>query len=315
MRGAPPRGQVRELQRARILAAMSEVCCERGRSGATVAQVIARAGVSRPTFYEQFQDLDDCFLAVFDEAIERATLAVTAAFTGQPTWAKRVRAGLLALLSFLDEHPDLARICVVEALAGSPATLRRRGELAATLATVVDQGRAQGRGDPPPLAAEGIVGGVLAIIHGRLVKSGRGGLRELLGPLMSIVVLPYMGKAAAQRELARPAPEPASSPRSQRPPRGGVQNPGLRLTYRTLRVLTAISEDSGASNRAVARAAGILDDGQVSKLLARLAGLALIENVGAGQLRGEPNAWRLTAGGRDLLRVVARSPLLSGRLA
>jgi predicted transcriptional regulator len=64
------------------------------------------------------------------------------------------------------------------------------------------------------------------------------------------------------------------------------------FTYRTERVLEAIAKHSGASNREVADFAGVLDEGQISKLLKRLESLGLIENTGEGQPKGKPNAWR-----------------------
>jgi len=68
------------------------------------------------------------------------------------------------------------------------------------------------------------------------------------------------------------------------------------MTYRTGRVLAAIAELGGRgsdpSNREVAIAAGVLDEGQMSKLLKRLEGLGLIENTGEGQSKGKANAWR-----------------------
>ena len=60
----------------------------------------------------------------------------------------------------------------------------------------------------------------------------------------------------------------------------------MRLTYRTVRVLSVIGEAPGASNREVAEGSGIADQGQISKLLARLERLQLIENTGGGQLKG-----------------------------
>ncbi|MFI5010071.1 MAG: hypothetical protein ACHQDY_07335, partial [Solirubrobacterales bacterium] len=56
----------------------------------------------------------------------------------------------------------------------------------------------------------------------------------------------------------------------------------------------------GASNRVVAEGSGISDQGQISKLLARLDTLGLAHNVGRGQPRGAPNAWRLTARGEEV---------------
>ncbi len=78
----------------------------------------------------------------------------------------------------------------------------------------------------------------------------------------------------------------------------------LRVTYRTLRTLRAIAEQPAASNREVAAAAGVADQGQMSKLLWRLEGLGLIHNTGRGHVGGGPNAWRLTARGEELERAL-----------
>lgn len=82
----------------------------------------------------------------------------------------------------------------------------------------------------------------------------------------------------------------------------------MRMTYRTLRVLTAIEAQAGLSNCEVAERAGISDQGQISRLLARLGRLGLIENTGQGQPRGGANAWRLTREGRRLQLATGRSP-------
>jgi DNA-binding MarR family transcriptional regulator len=73
------------------------------------------------------------------------------------------------------------------------------------------------------------------------------------------------------------------------------------LTYRTARVLAAIAEQPGASNRQIAAAAGISDEGQISRLLKRLQNLGLIENTGLGHTKGKPNAWRPTAKGDEVV--------------
>jgi len=78
----------------------------------------------------------------------------------------------------------------------------------------------------------------------------------------------------------------------------------MRLTYRTLRVLSVIAAEPGASNRRVGEGAGIRDQGQISKLLGRLSKLGLIHNSGAGQPKGESNAWRLTARGQQVQRAL-----------
>jgi hypothetical protein len=94
---------------------------------------------------------------------------------------------------------------------------------------------------------------------------------------------------------------------------------GVRPTYRTLWVLTAIgrlgSDGRPPSNREVARAAGVFDNGQISKLLKRLEGLGLIENTREGESKGKRNAWRLTVKGDEVKRVLEAHVAALGKLA
>ena len=201
---------------ARLLAAMAEVAAEHGAANVTVAHVVARAGVSRRTFYELFEDREDCFIAAFDHALARAAAAIVPAYETEGRWRERVRSALAALLVFFDEEPEMARLLVVEALgAGSPA-LEARARTIDGLIAAVDEGRGEARlgKEPPPLTAEGVVGAVMSVLHARLLANtgaraggrGEGPLLGLLGELTGMIVLPYLGQVAASRELARPAP-------------------------------------------------------------------------------------------------------------
>jgi DNA-binding MarR family transcriptional regulator len=80
----------------------------------------------------------------------------------------------------------------------------------------------------------------------------------------------------------------------------------MRITYRTLRVLSAIASQPGASNRQAGESAGITDQGQISKLLHRLEKLGLLLNAGADQAKGMPNAWMLTEKGAEIERAIGR---------
>jgi AcrR family transcriptional regulator/DNA-binding PadR family transcriptional regulator len=77
----------------------------------------------------------------------------------------------------------------------------------------------------------------------------------------------------------------------------------IRVTALTRQVLTAVAElsERGANptNRELAQAAQVKDQGQISKLLARLQTHGLLENTG-GPPRGA-NAWQLTPRGEELL--------------
>ncbi len=310
--GSFTREQVDEIQRSRVLGALRDVVAEQGVAGATVAQVVARAGVSRRTFYELFADREECFLAAFDQAIALVGERVRPAFEGPGRWRERVRAALVALLTLFDEEPELGSLCVVHALGAGPKALERRAAIARILVAAVDEGREGARKghEPAPLAGEGVVGAVLAVLHARLSEPPELSLRGyepltmLAGPLMCMIVLPYHGPTAANRELTRPAPEAAVAKRkhAREDPLQGLD---MRLTYRTVRVLLAIGGEPGASNRHIADTAGIVDQGQTSKLLRRLQHLGLIENAAPedGQ-RGEPNSWWLTSRGEQLRRTI-----------
>jgi AcrR family transcriptional regulator len=94
--------------------------------------VSARAGVSRSTFYELFDDLDACVLAVLRQVASRSTALMAKAFAAEASWQDGVLAALAALLESLDREPLLARVCLLEMLAGGPEVLEHRAcELAA----------------------------------------------------------------------------------------------------------------------------------------------------------------------------------------
>jgi AcrR family transcriptional regulator len=289
-----------EIQRARLLAAMVEVSCERGAANVTVAHVVERAGVSRRTFYEIFEDREDCFLAAFDDGIARASGYVLGAYEPDARWAERIRSALTALLEFLDVERGVGQLLVVGSLGAGTSALERRARVLAQIITAVDEGRSDVKGGegPPPLTAEGAVGAVFSVIHARLSEDDSGSLTGLVNPLMGMIVLPYLGPAAARRELDRPVAK------AGRRSTGSTSNPlkqlEIRLTYRTVRVLMAVAASPGASNRTVADRAGIGDQGQISKLLSRLEKLGLVSNTGLGPGRGAPNAWMLTRQGEEV---------------
>jgi AcrR family transcriptional regulator len=307
---APALGRVAEIQRQRIIGAMAEVAADKGAANVTVAHIVARAGISRRTFYEIFEDREACLLAALEEAIGQAAAAVLPAYAGQARWRERIRGGLGALLGFLDEEPGLGRLCVVEALGAGDRALERRAQCLAALIAAVDEGRAEtpAAKQPPPMTAEGVVGAVFSIVHARILTRDAGGgragppLTSLLGELMGVIVLPYLGQASAQKELRKPTPPLLQTKsRSRRDPLEGLD---MRLTYRTVRVLMGIAGHPGASNRTVAEASGISDQGQISKLLARLDSLGLAQNSGRGHPKGAPNAWRLTARGQEVEQAI-----------
>ncbi len=302
--------QVADMQRSRLIAGVVDAIEEVGYAHTTVGEIAARARVSRRTFYQLFANREECLGAVLEDVVATVEAELAAAGLERLGWRERVRAGLWTILSFFDREPALARVCVVEAMRAGPMVLGRREEILSRLTDAVDEGRGESAraAECGQLTAEGLVGAAFSIVYARLLR-GEEQLTGLLGELMGMIVLPYLGPGAARREQLRavPAPPPVArlgtvrEARSVRDPLEGVQ---MRLTYRTARVLDGVSAHPGASNRMVADYAEIHDPGQISKLLRRLQGLGLLVNTEEGRAKGEPNAWELTPQGQRVARSI-----------
>lgn len=298
---------IQERQRKRVLDAAVDVVARDGYAGMSVAKVISRARISRRTFYEHFAGCEDCFLAAFEQYVSEIRAIVRAASCSEARLDDKLRAGVWSLLQVLDENPTVARICVVDALAAGPRVLERRSRTLTDAARTVD--RVLGENVPAaerPFVSEAVVGAVLATLHARLLARGSSPLRDDFGLLMATLVLPYRGRAAARAALSTPPPALDTSSEGRLiGESSAMPELELRLTYRTIRVLTAIAEAPAASNREIAGAAEIVDQGQISKLLQRLQRSGLIENVGGGQSQGRPNSWLLTDLGERVQRATA----------
>jgi AcrR family transcriptional regulator len=298
------RDRVTEIQRTRLLMAASDTVAELGYPRMTVAEIISRAGVSRKTFYDAFADREDCFLGLLEETIARAAVLAGQAYYERSHWRAGIRSALGRLLVLMDSEPALARLWIIETLKGGERVLQRRAQAIECLAHLIGEGptATSAAHQPPDVVAVGVVGGALELLHTRLLSRSEEPLTDLLGSLMYMIVLPYLGARVAQSELNKPSPR-AARPKPARSSDGDpLDGLNMRLTYRTLRVLVAIARRPGASNRQVAEASDILDQGQISKLLNRLGRLELIENHGVGQVRGGANAWRLTGRGEHLVQ-------------
>jgi IclR helix-turn-helix domain len=238
-------------------------------------------------------------LAAFEEGLALLSGVVERATGRERSWLSRVRAGLVAFLAFFDDEPGWGRVLMREApVLPQALALRCRVRLCGVLSGLLDDGAPQSLGElsrEPQLTGELVAGGVVSVMRGCVLEDGEQGTRrlvELAPELMAFIVRPYLGQAAARMEL-----EGRAAPFEERGP-GGRR---LYATRRTRLVLRAIASAPRSSNREVARAAGLTDEGQASKLLRRLAERGLVENVGLGQGGGRCNAWVLTARGERAL--------------
>lgn len=200
-----PSDLVSAVQRERLLAAMLRATAELGYREVSVQDVLDRAGVSRPTFYEHFENKEACFLAAFDSAAARLRKRIeTAALDGQ-NWRERLRLRLEELLRFVSEDSDAAMCLIVDGRAASPEALARRDELLDQFASCLDtqvRAEADPTKTPTAIAAAGVVGGIEALLYSRLNRGETDDVQALLPSLMYFAVLPYEGHEVASAELA-----------------------------------------------------------------------------------------------------------------
>jgi AcrR family transcriptional regulator len=186
----------------RIISALVQETAEKGFRAMTVADVVKRAGISRKTFYENFNSKEDCFLAAQEHAMLTALNRVVEAAGTDQSWPRRVHAGLAAFLEYVAEEPALAKTCMVEALAVSPSSMGYYDESQQAFVSLFRLGRdvsLQGK-ELPETLEEAIVGGVFWIVYQRLVAAEAETVTELLPELVEFVLAPYLGSEAA-REL------------------------------------------------------------------------------------------------------------------
>ena len=201
-----PSDLIRAIQRERLIVAMLNAAADLGYLETNVQDVIDRAGVSRPTFYEHFSNKEDCFLAAFDTSAERLrkssrpqpARAGTSGATASATRSKRCSASPAASPTpparwwSRRAPPARRRLGVVSnSWTSSPAASNRR--LASSFPRVART---------TALTASGIVGGVESLLYSRLCKQEYDQLESLLPSLMYFVVLPYEGHEAASEAFA-----------------------------------------------------------------------------------------------------------------
>ena len=204
-RHALTREVVLASQRGRLLDAMAQAVAEHGYGPCTVAHVVARAGVSRKTFYEHFRDKEDCFLALYDTGIAYV-LGRIAETVGDESVAAdprgRVAAGLRTFLAVLAEEPAFCRAIVVEVHAAGADALRRRRAVIEVFAERYEDINAELRATDGSIAelahdaALALIGAILELVAIR-VADGRVAELPGLADLLTDFVLRHVAGGAA----------------------------------------------------------------------------------------------------------------------
>jgi AcrR family transcriptional regulator len=171
---ALPRAEVAAHQRERLVEAMVQAANEKGVAATTISDLVARAGISRRTFYEHFENKEACLLATYDTFVEIETRRLAAAAPDAEEWTERLRATLRAAFGRIAERPDAARLLVVEMGASGAVGMERWADGAARLERFIGEGfeRAEEPGTLPDPVARAVVGALRKITYTR-VREGR----------------------------------------------------------------------------------------------------------------------------------------------
>jgi AcrR family transcriptional regulator len=188
-------------QRERILLAMTELAAERGYRKTTIEAIAKTARVALGTFYEHFDDKEQCFLAAFDESVEMAREVFAELIDPERPWPEQIAASLGIFLEMTIRERSRAKLVLVEAQAAGSASLARYQALLESVAPKLREGR-----DLNPRAAVlpdgvevAIAGGLAWLVHQRLVSDRVDGLEALLPEMLQVTLTPYLGESEAGR--------------------------------------------------------------------------------------------------------------------
>lgn len=191
-------------ERMAMVRAMAEICDERGFREATPALIATRAGLDREAFSRHFEEVEDCFLALWDVAFEDLGEKLLAAYSSQSEWRLKLRAAAEELLRLLRKRrfPVMRVLALNSDLAGRRA-IRRRDQFLRSFAALIDAGRYE-TDDPDAVPVEtafALTAGVHHAVYARYATGRENELSDLIPQLMCMIITPYLGHEAGLAEL------------------------------------------------------------------------------------------------------------------
>jgi len=192
-----PREWVSSNQRARLLTATTIALVEHGYSRLTVSGIARSAGVSRATFYELFDDKDECVLAAYRGAAADFEHTVKAACIPTEGWTQGVVAATEAALRFACERKHEARLVFAVELICEPALAPALIATQERLASLLSRGRHGVVGETPRLS-EATIAGATWVAARRLRECQPAELLALREELIEILLTPYLGCEGAR---------------------------------------------------------------------------------------------------------------------
>jgi AcrR family transcriptional regulator len=200
-----PAGVVTRSQRTRIMYGTAEVMMAKGYANATVADIVAAAGISREVFYEHFTDKQNAFLETQQYGTQHLFQACAAAFFSSTEWPERVWNALEVLTGLIASHPAMSHVRIVECYAAGAAAIRNTEELAGTTAVFLEEGysyRPEAQ-ELPRIFSQAIGGAIFEVIYRHLTVGDISELPRQLPQLTYIALAPFMGREEAIAAVAQ----------------------------------------------------------------------------------------------------------------
>jgi AcrR family transcriptional regulator len=205
LRPAIPVDVAQQAQRQRIIDAMIESCAEKTFAETTISDIVARAHISRTTFYKHFEDKRACFEAAVVHCVEELSAAAAAAHRPGDPPADATRKAATAVVGALAARPGLAQLLTGDAIAVDPKVIERYRK--ATIPPLEalwakEDGQAKRHTDPRLAFGQAQV-----LILNQLAAGKPERLPEQLPELVYLAVSPFAGhdEAIRQSRLAREA--------------------------------------------------------------------------------------------------------------
>jgi AcrR family transcriptional regulator len=205
----------RQNQRQRILDAIVESCAEKTYAGTTITDIVARARISRTTFYKQFRDKRACFDAAIEYCIAELQRVAAAAHSLDDSPADATRKAATAVVGALAARPGLAQMLTGDAIGVDPMVIERyrKATIPALQALWSRDGATPSTRTDPRLA----FGQAQVLILNQIATGKADRLPELLPEIVYLAVCPFGGheEALKQSRLAED-PETSSVPAGDR---------------------------------------------------------------------------------------------------
>jgi AcrR family transcriptional regulator len=226
---------VERSQHERLLLAITEAVAAKGYAGVTVTDVVERANVSRRTFYEHFQDKEQCFLAAYDTGSTELFKRVLEAQALHDTWPERARAAVRAYLRTFAEQPAYAKSTMVEVLGAGPTALARRRAMHRRYAQLLQNLHRQIRRERPDVAElpEPLFIATVSAVDGLVTEYIEQGRTAKLPELEDVIVYLELALLVSHEDAARAAKRDPRSDRSL-PPRHDRRREGAGAAARVV---------------------------------------------------------------------------------